>query len=143
MKYTVAITAAAFALIISTQSYASPLLAGVAASSASSALSSSVSKGGNAEQGQAQGQGQGQGQSSNNDISNGSGDTTAVGVGLGQAATALSPGGICGMGIKFLFGATEWSQYSSKCFNYMIAMEAAKRGEWELANQWVIRADQM
>ena len=28
-------------------------------------------------------------------------------------------------------------------FNYMIAMEAAKRGEWELTNQWVSRADGM
>ncbi len=86
---------------------------------------------------------QGQGQSSDNSVTNKSGDSTSVGAALAQAPTALSVGGICGKGTKFVFGALEWSDYSSKCFNYMIAMEAAKRGEWSLANQWVERADGM
>lgn len=92
-------------------------------------------------QDQDQFQGQGQGQSSDNDVNSGNGDTQALGVALGQAPTAVS--GICGKGNKFGFGALEWTDFSSKCFNYMIAMEAAKRGEWDLTNQWVERADQM
>jgi len=104
----------------------------IVASAAASAVAGAASEGGDAYQGQ--------GQSSNNSSKS---DTTSVGAALAQAPTALSNAGICGKGTKFIFGALEWSDYSSKCFNYMIAMEAAKRGQWELANQWVIRADGM
>jgi len=70
-------------------------------------------------------------------------NSTSVGAALGQAPTALSQQGICGKGTKFVFGALEWSDYSSKCFNYQIAIIAAEKGDWELANQWVKRADDM
>ena len=68
-------------------------------------------------------------------------ETTGYAVGLSQAPTAVS--GVCGKGNKLAFGALAWTDFSSKCFNYMIALEAAKRGEWSLANQWVERADGM
>ena len=76
-----------------------------------------------------------------NSVTNKSGDSRALGVALSQAPTAVT--GICGKGTKFGFGALEWTDFSSKCFNYMIALEAAKQGNYDLANQWVERADQM
>ena len=76
-------------------------------------------------------------------ISNKSGDTNVYGGAIGQAPTAVSPGGHCGKGTKFIFGALEWTDYSGKCFNYHLAEIAAQQGNWELANQWVKRADDM
>lgn len=67
----------------------------------------------------------------------------SVGAALGQAATALSVEGVCGKGTKLAFGALEWSDYSSKCFNYQLAIIAAQHGQWENANRWVERADGM
>jgi len=90
----------------------------------------------------AQGQGQQQGQSNENSgsINNDTGNSRSLGVALGQAPTAVS--GICGKGNKLLGGLlVEWTDFSSKCFNYMIAIEAAKQGNYELANQWVVRAE--
>lgn len=83
---------------------------------------------------------QGQDASSSNTTSTHN-DTTTVGAALGQAPTAVSPNSHCGKGTKFLFGALEWTDYSDKCFDRELAMIAATRGEWELANQWVVRAD--
>ena len=68
-------------------------------------------------------------------------ESTTIGAALGQAPTAVSPNSHCGKGTKFLFGALEWTDYSDKCFDRELAMIAAARGEWELANQWVERAD--
>lgn len=75
--------------------------------------------------------------------SNGNGDTTSIGAALGQAPSALSPAGICGKDTRIALGVLQWSDYSSKCFNYQIAIVAAQAGNWELANQWVARADEM
>ena len=70
-------------------------------------------------------------------------ETTSYGGALAQAPTALSLGGFCGKGNRFLFGALEWSEYSSKCFNYMLAIQAEEAGNFERANEWVKRADDM
>ena len=71
------------------------------------------------------------------------GGSNTYGGALGQAQSALSAGGICGKDTKFVFGVLQWSDYSSKCFNYHMEMIAAESGDWELANQWVKRADGM
>ena len=123
--------AGALLAVITTPALASPFAAaGVEA--AAGAIAS---------QGQGQGQGQQQGQSNENSgsVNNETGNSRALGVALGQAPTSVS--GICGKGNKFAFGALEWTDFSSKCFNYMIALEAAKQGNYDLANQWVVRAD--
>ena len=83
------------------------------------------------------------GDSSSGDVSNKSGSTNLYSGAIGQAPTAVSPSGHCGKGTKFGFGALEWTDYSSKCFNYHLAEIAATQGNWELANQWVVRADDM
>ena len=67
-------------------------------------------------------------------------ETTGYAVGLSQAPTAASG---CLKGNKFAFGLLEWTDDSGKCENYRIAFEAARQGNWELANQWVQRADGM
>jgi len=72
---------------------------------------------------------------------NKTGDTTVVSGALGQAQTALSQSGPCGKGNRFLFGLLEWTDYSSKCFNYHMAIEAEHVGNHERANMWVKRAD--
>ena len=116
-------------LLFSTSAYASPI-----AVAGAQAIAGAAAEGGT-------GVGIGEGGSSNGSVSNESGDSRSLGVALGQAPTAVS--GICGKGNQFAFGALAWTDFSSKCFNYMIAIEAAKRGEWSLANQWVERADGM
>ena len=88
---------------------------------------------------QYQSQLQGQGQSSDNSVTNRSGgDSRALGLALGQAPTAAYG---CLKGNRIVFGLIEWTDDSSKCENYAIARIAANRGEWDLANQWVSRAD--
>jgi hypothetical protein len=96
------------------------------------------------------------GSSGGNQLTSKSGDTTALGFSFNQAATALSAAGICGKGSKFGFGAVEWSDYSSKCFDYHMAMQAQQAGLqaaiagnpdladklFTSANEWVARADQ-
>ena len=78
---------------------------------------------------------------SNPTSSSKTGDTTTIAGALGQAPTALSQSGPCGKGNKFGFGLLEWSDYSSKCFNYHMAIEAERNGQYERANEWVKRAD--
>lgn len=116
---------------------ATPLVATAGAQ----ALAGAVAGGGEGGEGGGGGTGIGQGSGTGGSSSNTTGDTKALGLGIAQAPTAVS--GICGKGNKVGFGAFEFTDFSSKCFNYMIAMEAAKRGEWALANQWVERADGM
>ena len=134
MKYAIAIV-----VLLSSATLANatpPFLAGEGATAIAGAASGSFS--GSEASGTGVGVGEGGSSSSSNSTKN---DSTSVGVGLAQAPTAIS--GICGKGNKFAFGALEWTDFSSKCFNYMIALEAAKRGEWDLTNQWVTRADGM
>jgi len=129
-----------------------PILAVAGAQAISGATATGVGIGGEAtgigtggEGGSATGIGTGgnSGANSSGSVTNESGDSRSLGVALGQAPTALSVEGVCGKGTKFVFGVLEWSDYSSKCFNYQIAIVAAQKGNWELANQWVERADGM
>lgn len=66
-------------------------------------------------------------------------DSTTVGVGLGQAPTAGSDW--CAKGTKFGFGALEWTDYSSKCMQFRLAIIAEQAGNHERANLWVQRAE--
>ncbi len=68
-------------------------------------------------------------------------NSTTVGAALGQAPTAAA--GDCAKGTKGGFGVIEWTDFSDKCLNYALAMEAARQQRWDLANQWVRRADGM
>lgn len=128
------ILAGALVALVSTPALANPLL--IAGAESFAAQNQKQLQ----DQGQDQGQAQGQKQTGGNVQNKTDG---SVGAALGQAATALSVEGVCGKGTKIAFGALEWSDYSSKCFNYQIALMAAQSGEWELANEWVQRADGM
>ena len=111
----------------------------------SEATSGSVSNGTGIGEG---GTGVGQGGSSSGSVSNHTGDTNAIGAALSQSESALSVEGVCGKDNRFAFGLLQWSDYSSKCFNYQMAILAALSRDipadqrWTLANQWVERADQ-
>lgn len=57
---------------------------------------------------------------------------------LGQSPSAING---CGKDNRFGFGLLQWSDFSDKCFNYNMAIEAENRGDYERANAWVRRAD--
>lgn len=120
---------------------AGPALANPIAVAGAQAVAGSVAESNSFAGAESTGVGVGGGATSSSGSNSTKNETTGYAVGLSQAPTAVS--GVCGKGNKFAFGALEWTDFSSKCFNYMIALEAAKRGEWELANQWVVRADGM
>ncbi len=124
--------------------YAGALLAAIAtpalanppiAIAASQAVAGAAAGGGDGT-----GTGIGGGASANGGSSSSKDNSTAVGAALGQAPTAAHG---CLKGNKFAFGLLEWTDDSSKCENYRIAFEAARQGNWDLANQWVSRADGM
>lgn len=126
----------AVALLLSAPAFASPMTAIAAADALAAAQADADAKAAAI------------GAAKNGDVTGGdttsktkTGDTVAAA--LGQAPSALSPSGICGKDNRFAFGALQWSDYSSKCFNYQIAIIAAQAGNWTLANQWVERADGM
>lgn len=116
---------ALLSLVVAGPSLATPP---IVAAAGSEAIAGAVGTGGDAT-------GTGTGGSVNNET----GNSRALGVGLGQAPTAVS--GRCGKGNKFGFGALEWTDFSSKCFQYELAIIAEQAGQYERANAWVRRAD--
>lgn len=62
-----------------------------------------------------------------------------LGLGISQAPTAGT--GECAKGTKIAAGLLEWTDFSDKCLHWKLAAIAASQGHWELANQWVLRAE--
>lgn len=157
-KLLTSVAVASFVVMFSTVSYANPLA--VAAGAESLAAAGAVAGGGDATAVAGGGKGTGVGiggggtgvgggGTGTSGSSSDTGDNTTIAGALGQAMSALSVGGICGKDSKFAFGLVQWSDYSSKCFNYTIAIEIARdhsipvAERFDLVNMWVERADSM
>lgn len=121
------VTASVLLISVHGAAHANPLVAGPVAQAAAGAVAGSEAEAG-------------AGASSSGSVSNKGGDTNAYGGAIGQAPTAVG-NGPCGKGNKLAFGALEWTDYSDKCFNYSLAIEAERAGQYERANAWVRRAD--
>lgn len=141
MKHLLATTALALVVMTGQAGATPPIVAAAGAGALSSSQAGALAGAEATGVGTGVGTGGDASAGSTGSVKNESGDTVAAA--LGQAPSALSVEGVCGKDNRFAFGAIQWSDYSSKCFNYQLALIAAQTGNWTLANQWVERADGM